>query len=437
MLQKSLTTTRTQVDTYCIRFLQYGDCKLSVTELSDQAVLGARIAELKSKIQSIDKAYQMEKVYYGNIVPDMANYIDYAAELIWCIAVRKPFNQNEFNEACEIFACHTRKNTVDGKAYVTTMYEKAYEEENGQEFWKFDHVEQLLALIYAKNLIGGQNTVDQEKKKVMDWVDAAIEFDMINQCYLLTSALAWMGLYKLERDVLRYLVEQKVNLPEEWQDRLGFLESGGTSNIKIYDVDSDSTFLYDSSALDWNSDAFELFFRKLEMTHKTMKYSLAISRWTKTLPLARGQKITQEEIENSFNRLVEDFDGEVVVCRKKAKAINLANVEYENSFIFRFKAERNRCISILFSSEKYGRNLNLTIIVLFTPESGLSTEELRKYALAIKDNIYVESFRESILQAVDEVIKPKQTIYDNELSDEGELTEQSEQAIYGDYDIFE
>lgn len=404
---------RSQSDSFYIEFLQYGDCKLPVVSLS-AADLIARIGTLKSKMQAIDIAFQQKDDHYGNIILDMSNYIDYAAELLWCIAVKKPFNQDEFDEARRLFARHTRKCVVDDEPYVITMYEKAYNNKKGQNFWQIEHVEQLLALIYAKNLIGGHNTVNQEKKRIIDWLDAAIAFDMTVQCYLLPSALAWMGLYELERDVLRHLVEQKVNLPEEWQDRLGFLESGGTSNIKIYDIDSDRGFLYDSSSLEWNTDAFELFFRKLEMTHKTMRYSLAISRWTKTVPLARGQKVTQEQIGDSFKRLVEDFDDEVIVSREKAKALNLANVEYENAFVFRFTTERNRCISILFSSEKYGRNLNLTIIVLFTPESKLSNENLRKYALSIKDNIYVESFRESILQAVDEVIKPEQPIYDDE-----------------------
>ncbi len=419
---------RAQIDSFCVEFTQYGDCKLSITKLQNQADLDTRIAELKSKLQAINDAFQRRDTqwYYENILPDMANYIDYAAELVWCIAARKPFNQNEFDEVCSLFACNTMKCNIDGKPYIITMYKKAYNEGNGKYFWQIEHVEQLLALIYAKNLIGGQNTVNQERKRIFGWVDTAIAFRMMAQCYMLPSALAWMGLYELERDILRHLVERKVNLPEEWQDRLGFLESGGTSNIKIYDAVLGNGFLYDSSSLDWNTDAFDLFFRKLEMTHKTMRYSLAISRWTKTLPLARGQKVTQEQIEDAFKWLVEDFDGEVVVSKENAQALNFANVEYENSFIFRFSSEhnkRNKCVSILFSSEKYGRNLNLTIIVLFTPEDGLPSEELRKYALAIKDNIYVESFRESILQAVDEVIKPEQEIYSDEFSGNGDVFE--------------
>lgn len=415
---------RVQSDSFCIEFPQYGDCKLSIEGLRNQADLDSRITALKSKLQKIDAAFQSKDDHYRNIIPDMANYTDYAAELLWCIAARKPFNQDEFDEARRLFARNTRRCYVDSGPYVITMYEKAYiNRQNGQSFWQVENVEQLLALIYAKNLIGGQNTANQERKRILEWVDSAIAFSMTEQCYMLPSALAWMGLYELERDVLRHLVERKVNLPEEWQDRLGFLESGGTSNIKIYDADSDNGFLYDSSSLDWNADAFDLFFRKLEMTHKAMRYSLAISRWTNTLPLERGQKVTQTQIADCFNQLVEDFDGEVTVSQERAKALNLANVEYENSFIFRFTSERNRCISILFSSEKYGRNLNSTFIVLFTPESKLSYEELRKYALAIKDNIYVESFRKSILQAVDEIIKPKRTIYGDEPSDEVKVFE--------------
>lgn len=415
---------RVQSDSFCIEFPQYGDCRLPIEGLQNPAGLDAKIAALKEKLQAIDEAFRRKDDHYKNIITDMANYTDYAAELLWCVAAKKPFNQNEFDEARRLFARNTRRCYVGNAPYVIAMYEKAYSNrQNGQSFWQVENVEQILALIYAKNLIGGQNTVNQERKRILEWVDSAIAFSMTEQCYMLPSALAWMGLYELERDVLRHLVERKVNLPEEWQDRLGFLESGGTSNIKIYDADSDNEFLYDSSSLDWNTDAFDLFFRKLEMTHKAMHYSLAISRWTNTLPLERGQKVTQEQIADCFNQLVEDFDGEVTVSQERAKALNLANVEYENSFIFRFMSERNRCISILFSSEKYGRNLNSTFIVLFTPESKLSCEELRKYALAIKDNIYVESFRKSILHAVDEIIKPKRTIYGDEPSDEVKVFE--------------
>ena len=110
--------------------------------------------------------------------------------------------------------------------------------------------------------------------------------------------------------------------------------------------------------------------------------------------------------------MVDDFDGEVTCEHTEAKAIDLANLEYHNATLFRFTSERNRCVSILFHSEKFGRNLNITILTLFSPENGLTLEEMEKYALAIKNNVYVNSFRESILQTVDDAIKIETTIYD-------------------------
>ena len=65
--------------------------------------------------------------------------------------------------------------------------------------------------------------------------------------------------------------------------------------------------------------------------------------------------------------MIEDFDGEVSIEKTNAKAINLQNVIFENAILFRFDSVRNKCVSMLFSCEKYGRNLNLNIVTLFTP----------------------------------------------------------------------
>ena len=43
-------------------------------------------------------------------------------------------------------------------------------------------------------------------------------------------------------------------------------------------------------------------------------------------------------------------------------------------------------------------------------------EEMEKYALAIKGNVYVNSFQESILQTVDDVLKEDTSIYEDDSS---------------------
>ena len=405
-----------------IKFIQYGDCILEIGNPRYGINIENRIEELFNKIKIIITDLEGDLgEYYEKINPELSNIIDYAAELMWCVASRKPFDQNMFNKAASFFDAYTARCKIDNSCttwkYEQLIYAQA-KNDNQNESPKCllnIHVEHWLALIYAKNSVGGVNTVSKEKARITDWINEIIEIGCTEEGFLLASGLAWMGLYDLERAVLRQLFDKKVKFEIEYQDRLSFLESGGNTNIKIFDVRDMEGFLFDSSVEAWNKDAYDMFFRKLEMTHKPLEYSLMMSKWTKTLPLSSGQEVSQEQMEEAFSDLVKDFGGEITLSREPAKALNLANVEYESPFIFRFKSERNRCVTMLFSSEKFGRNLNISILTMFTPEKELDNEQMKKYALAIKENIYVESFRESICQVVDQLIKEKVTIYDEEV----------------------
>ncbi len=420
ILEELLNKAQNKV--HYIDFLQYGDCVLKTNNPRYGINIENRIEELFDKIKIIITNLEGDLgEYYEKINPELSNIIDYAAELMWCVASRKLFDQNMFNAAASIFDAYTARCKIDNSCTTWKYEQKIYAQsknDNQNESPKCllnINVEHLLALIYAKNSVGGVNTVSKEKARITDWINEIIEIGCTEEGFLLASGLAWMGLYDLERAVLRQLFDKKVKFEIEYQDRLSFLESGGNTNIKIFDVRDMEGFLFDSSVEAWNKDAYDMFFRKLEMTHKSLEYSLMMSKWTKTLPLASGQEISQEKMEEAFSDLVKDFGGEITLSRESAKALNLANVEYESPFIFRFKSERNRCVTMLFSSEKFGRNLNISILTMFTPEKELDNEQMKKYALAIKENIYVESFRESICQVVDQLIKEKVTIYDEEV----------------------
>lgn len=420
ILEELLNKAQNKV--HYVKFIQYGDCILEINNPRYGINIENRIEELFDKIKIIITNLEGDLgEYYEKINPELSNIIDYAAELMWCVASRKPFDQNMFNAAASIFDAYTARCKIDNSCTTWKYEQKIYAQsknDNQNESPKCllnINVEHLLALIYAKNSVGGVNTVSKEKARITDWINEIIEIGCTEEGFLLASGLAWMGLYDLERAVLRQLFDKKVKFEIEYQDRLSFLESGGNTNIKIFDVRDMEGFLFDSSVEAWNKDAYDMFFRKLEMTHKPLEYSLMMSKWTKTLPLASGQEISQEKMEEAFSDLVKDFGGEITLSREPAKALNLANVEYEFPFIFRFKSERNRCVTMLFSSEKFGRNLNISILTMFTPEKELDNEQMKKYALAIKENIYVESFRESICQVVDQLIKEKVTIYDEEV----------------------
>ena len=397
-----------------VNFDGYGECYFLLDKPGAMEVAAGKADALLSRFAEAEKGILEGR---NDIVQHIVQYI--SADLImdqcmlmWYYANKKPFDVNSFEKARTAFLMHTALYCKDAGAREEM---KAYSV--GDEEFKIialGKVEEVLARIYSKNQIGGAGTVRQEKDYIDFWLSQRIKSEDYEDCYLLASGLAWMELYELELDVLRKLVAADVQLPTDMQERLSFLESGGTVNIKLYDVDLTKGFCFDNSSIDWKAKEFAVFFRKMAMKKTCVKYSMAISKWTKTLPLMSGQKISKDHLYQEFLKLVEDFDGEIICEKTNAVAINLANVEYEDAILFRFtnkKNQRNRCVSVLFSCEKFGRNLNLTILTLFTPEEAVPYDQLEKYCLAIKDNVYVESFRESILQVVDDAIKIKQSVY--------------------------
>ena len=333
-------------------------------------------------------------------------YVKLVSLLMWYYAWKKPFEQSKFDRAVVLFERFTRYDYCD---------------DDNNKVYSVYKVEEVLAHVYAKKNLGGEGTAKQEAEYVKQWIDGFLllmalesqKYDEENnqELYVLASGLAWMELYDMELDVLHKLVAAGVQLSEELQSRLGFLESGGRADIKIYTDVPQNAFCYDSSSVDWRKKEFEIFFRKLVHKNLVPDYSLALERWTKTLPLMKGQKISLDALNASFEEMVEDFENEVACSRVRGEAINLANVVNEDATLFSFSSKRNRCVSMLFTCEKYGRNLNIEILTLFTPEKGVAIEELEKYCAAIKGNVYVTSFRETILQTVDESLKVREEMY--------------------------
>lgn len=381
-----------------IVFIEYGqiefvgeDPRRWSTEIVENIFAG--LTRRVEQVRSIDKDLRE-----GVVALDSKFFLT-AAQLMWYYADTVPFNVERFNYA------HS--------AYNAFIACPGYSEASRQSM-SFGNVEEVLARLYTKNKVGGASTAKQEEPYVLAWVENKLARQDYESCFLLVSGLAWIGLYDLEQKILRKLVAQNVQLTAELQERLGMLESGRTRNVRLFDVVPSEDFAFDSSSVDWKADEFSVFFRKLAMKKTALTYSLALGKWTKTMPLKHGQQVAESEIRAEFQKMVSDFDGEVTYGNTNAYAVDLGNVRYEGAHLFSFVSERSRCMSVLFSCEKYGRNLNVTIYTLFTPEPGMDISEMERYAAAAKSNIYMESFRESILQSLDEVLKVEASIYGDE-----------------------
>lgn len=394
---------------YFLQSNEYGNFTLPLNDPKEMSFLDEKASIINENLINIlQNVTNNSDSYYSNISICMSeNFLNLSGKLMWYYAKKQPFDVSKFGTACSIYERFTIGDRTFVSGYDIDVDDRYYSKPETVK------LEELLAIIYNKLTIGGSTLVQQEKKRIDDWIENYHHKD--KDVEILASALAWMELYDLELDVLRAMVECNIQMTPEVQERLKFLESGGTSsNVKIYEIEPANNFVYDTSSENWNASEYDVFFRKVGMKKLKLNYSLAISSWKKTLPLSSGQNASMNDLYCEFQKMIKDFDGEVSCIRTKAKAVDLDNVSYPDAVVFQFTSERNKCLSMLFSCEKFGRNLNITIITLFTPESGMDVESMQKYAAAIKSNIYVDSFRETILQAVDEVIKEEKNIYDDE-----------------------
>ena len=398
-------TILTACSTLCyLSYDSYSECRFPLDNPEAMSKIDANAEKLMGNLLRAEE--KLQELNNANLCEYINKYlspqiIKASCMMMWFYAKKWPFDVNAFEKARKLYVSHTAYLLPDPK--------------NESELVTIGPVEEVLARVYAKNRIGGIGTAKQEKTYIDLWMNKRFELGDYDPCYGLAHGLAWMELYEIEIEVLRQLINAGADVPAELQDRLTFLESGGTAEIKVYDIEPfDNIYFFDSSVPEWSGKDLATFFRKVAMKKTKFKYSLAMAKWTKTLPLSSGQKISYPRIVDELKSLADDFDGEVNCEVRNAAAINLSNVVFPNAVLFTFNSIRNQCVDILFYCEKFGRNLNITIFTLFTPNYQFGFEELEKYCLAIKDNMYVDSFRESILQVVDEAIKVKQTVYDDD-----------------------
>ena len=182
---------------------------------------------------------------------------------------KKPFNTGKFENACERYGRFTRC----GKIYS---------------------IVEMITRVFAKKELGGELTVKDDQKEIMDWLNADMQQNQPYKGQKLASALVAMELYNMEYETLKELVRQRIQLYPTVQERLKFLSEGGTNTVKVFEVTDSSDFLFDNSSAEWDDKTISTFFRNAKMKKIIPKYSLIISRWKKTMPLLSGQSISPE-----------------------------------------------------------------------------------------------------------------------------------------------
>lgn len=267
---------------------EYGDFDINVGDkLLDDGHTYASMAE-NAVAEARSHICENETGYFEGI----KKYLDYSilentSINLWHYAMLTPFNQQKFNKA------------VEGRNFFTSSI--------GNDF------EVILAELYVKNQLGGSELVLQNLDIILK------EAASSNPDYArgLCSFLAWMECYDLEYEVLKRTVANKIQLSEEMQKRLAFLADGGkTASIKVYKIDDTSEFCFDTHAIEWQSTEYEMLFHKLKASKTRLNYALVTKGWHKPFPIQHGKQFHMESLEKEFEKLVSDFEGEVVLEKK-------------------------------------------------------------------------------------------------------------------------
>lgn len=204
-------------------------------ERLDEEIAENDLNRIECHFAELEKLSKQEKVDFESYksIPEFLNIEDCTDSIwaMWCFAAHKPFDVSKFERACKIVSWYLNYKGIQS-------------------------LETMIVRIYNWKAMGGNDVVKEYSRDILDWVENVSDIFSDKETgekygsqifYNFVSALAWMELYDLELMVLKKLVDLKVQLWEDAQDRLKFLSSGGTANVQIY-TPEEGVFSFDSSA---------------------------------------------------------------------------------------------------------------------------------------------------------------------------------------------
>ena len=376
----------------CIEFVSYGNCGLpfddpsSMQKLDDNAL---RILNHYDNAFTGIKNAQSFDTFENALQMLDENVVYTLCLLMWYFAKHTPIDIESFKKARFLYQVVT----IPG--------------ENGNvddEVSTFATMEDLLASIYVRNLFNLETGKKEEEEYINSWITSKMELGEIDDCFRMCSGLAWIDANNYEKDILLKLFSAQIQLPEHLQERLTHLSSGEKNTVQLYRVEPSNLLLYDASSSEWDIKDYDYLFYESSLKRIRINYSLAIESFSKVIPLQSGTKSIDARISNELTKLMSDYDGSIIRRVVSAKAVNVVNDVIVDGNQFVFNIEQCPCGSVLFLAEKYGRTLNVNLITLFTPDNNVDSTLVRSYVTSLKNNSYIISFRESLLQVIDDVV---------------------------------
>ena len=344
-----------------------------------------------NKIMSFNDLYALDNL--------CVEYIDLVIVALYGYAFLKPFDANKYQKVYSIY-----------ESFSYTLYE---DENYSDNIYIIPPIDCIFSKIIAYYRMG-KGVLNQIKSDIDLWGNACISGqnglnpgDLVK----LSSGLMWLGEYELELELLRKAASVGVQLTPEVQERLAFLESGGSVGPELYNEIDTNVFNYDYSSLKWSDKDFNNFFKNLAFKNTKLTYALAVSEFKKSFKSKFKTPITYEMILDKLNKMAKDeYLGEINCSCIKVNSLSEEFNEYDDAIIINLTENIgiNHAAILLFYN-KIGVNINVQILTVFTPVEDADGSKNMKLAISLKQETSpkvtqtLESIRDSVARQIDEL----------------------------------
>lgn len=384
------------------------------TLLLDKENYGCIKEQRLSSIMKIDRDYAVKTIekystliYKKNLTQedlDMIYQINLmeVLGLIWYFATEKVYSVMDFSRAEDLFL----------------------------KIYKKDHIEIIIAKLYIKKKIGGEDAL---RESVRDLLKEQKDPEKLQ---IIASGLMWMKAYQAESMVLENMLEKGMQMSPKEQERLQILANGGGKAPDEYRVKSTEGKIYlDVTALSWREDEYKNFFDSLAFRDSNLTYSLAVRDEEKELYVTREILIPkQTELYNKLKVVYKQEYGTEVLCNP-VEVVAMSGNDKEILEGILVSPQECRQMGILIYLIKIGKKLDIKFYTLAMPIR-VTIEEQRQKTLALYKklspslNVWESSLRETALIGIQQLLNMAQQTTSSEYESAARSEREKDEPVF-------
>ena len=322
--------------------------------------------------------------------------------LIWYFATEKVYSATDFSRAENLFL----------------------------KIYKKEHVEIIIAKLYVKKKIGGENALRESIRNLLK-----VQRDS-EKLHVIASGLMWMKAYQAESMVLENMLEKGMQMSPKEQERLQILANGGGKAPDEYRVKSTEGKIYlDVTALSWREDEYKNFFDSLAFRDSNLTYSLAVRDEEKELYVTREILIPkQTELYNKLKVVYKQEYGTEVLCNP-VEVVAMSGNDKEILEGILVSPQECRQMGILIYLIKIGKKLDIKFYTLAMPIRVTIEEQPQKTLALYKKlspslNVWESSLRETALIGIQQLLNMAQQTTSSEYESAARSEREKDEPVF-------